>query len=547
MNNQSLPVWQTEEQTTMWMTAKTDERSTPIYAHGWTPTDQCGYRSSPHPSDKPRLLSRISRETPSLSNRLSSTHSTAPNSQTANGTMSSLEERLTWIKYSRPSSVAYKDKRLTNSAISRYSTGPYFQGNPSRHMGIGTLPGTSQSKRRHSCSLTETQNYEGTDNTSDDFFRLPLQRRISKSSCMTKPLEFASRRDEICTLLTSRNSPTYTCTGYSTGDQVPTLDQAQNPGESNVLEESGVNRAGGLTKTVVRTQRKTAADRIYALNAKATSTLHDHVRENRHERWLNKPKFARDLVWADDEPSRMSVGESSEHEPPVPEPPDAEYVRAAMYGTVQSRPDLFRIITPINVDRFEFLLATHPNKPFVESVCRGLREGFWPWAVPSDESRPSIINNGDRPFKDPSHAGLVREQCKIEVELGQLSPPFGTELLPGMQSVPVAMVPKPHSNKRRMVVDHSAEPFALNLLIPKHERTTRMDGMHQLGRALRRVRLKNPGTCLVMWKSDVSRAYRLIPMHPCWQAKQVVTIDGQHHVDHCNDFGGGSSGRIFIC
>ena len=48
-----------------------------------------------------------------------------------------------------------------------------------------------------------------------------------------------------------------------------------------------------------------------------------------------------------------------------------------------------------------------------------------------------------------------------------------------------------------------------------------------------------------MWKSDISRVYRLLPMHPHWQIKQIVTIDGDRHVDRCNSFGGGASCRLF--
>jgi len=43
-------------------------------------------------------------------------------------------------------------------------------------------------------------------------------------------------------------------------------------------------------------------------------------------------------------------------------------------------PHLFKIVMPIKVDVFRTLLMTHPNQPFIESICKGLTEGFWPWA-----------------------------------------------------------------------------------------------------------------------------------------------------------------------
>ncbi|KAH8096949.1 hypothetical protein BXZ70DRAFT_1030838 [Cristinia sonorae] len=39
------------------------------------------------------------------------------------------------------------------------------------------------------------------------------------------------------------------------------------------------------------------------------------------------------------------------------------------------------------------------------------------------------------------------------------------------------------------------------------------------------------------FKSDVSGTYRLIPMYPLWQLKQVVTVNGERRVDHCMSVG----------
>jgi hypothetical protein len=39
------------------------------------------------------------------------------------------------------------------------------------------------------------------------------------------------------------------------------------------------------------------------------------------------------------------------------------------FSTIEGYPHLFKIVTPIKIDQFESLLATHPNKPFIESVC----------------------------------------------------------------------------------------------------------------------------------------------------------------------------------
>ena len=61
---------------------------------------------------------------------------------------------------------------------------------------------------------------------------------------------------------------------------------------------------------------------------------------------------------------------------PPPSSPVSKFDNVKALDTIHSHPDLFTITTPINVDHFESLLSSHPNQPFVQSVCRGLREGF---------------------------------------------------------------------------------------------------------------------------------------------------------------------------
>src|ERR1700731_1547101 len=52
------------------------------------------------------------------------------------------------------------------------------------------------------------------------------------------------------------------------------------------------------------------------------------------------------------------------------------------------------------------------------------------------------------------------------------------------------------------------------------------------------LRRTDPTGKLIIYKTDVAEAYRLCPMHPLWQLKQIVSVDGTKHVDRCNNFGG---------
>lgn len=72
--------------------------------------------------------------------------------------------------------------------------------------------------------------------------------------------------------------------------------------------------------------------------------------------------------------------------------PATELANIHVMLTIRDWGALFEIVTPIDVDWFEALLMTHLNQPFVESVCQGLQEVFWPWANTQYHEYPSIVD-----------------------------------------------------------------------------------------------------------------------------------------------------------
>ncbi|KDR64848.1 hypothetical protein GALMADRAFT_82606, partial [Galerina marginata CBS 339.88] len=70
--------------------------------------------------------------------------------------------------------------------------------------------------------------------------------------------------------------------------------------------------------------------------------------------------------------------------------------------------------------------------------------------------------------------------------------------------------------------------------------------MKHLGEELLYFRRTFGDESLILFKSDVAEAYRLLPVHPFWQIKQVNTLDGNRSIDRCNAFGGRGSGSIWI-
>lgn len=202
------------------------------------------------------------------------------------------------------------------------------------------------------------------------------------------------------------------------------------------------------------------------------------------ERWVRRPRYARALMWdsVESPTEKMILADTSLFMPPLPRPPANEVLNDVALSTIRNNPHLFNITTPINVDHFQSLLASHPNQPFVQSVCTGFRQGFWPRAIIDNPDIPLILDRS-RKLHDPQHLAFAREQRDKEIAERRFSPTF-PRLLPGMQCVPVVVVPKPHSSKFRLAVDHSAEPFSLNSFIDRRDVRVKMDDLHDLGAIL---------------------------------------------------------------
>ena len=109
---------------------------------------------------------------------------------------------------------------------------------------------------------------------------------------------------------------------------------------------------------------------------------------------------------------------------PLPSPPASKFDNVEALDTIHSHPDLFAITTPINIDRFESLLSSHPNQPFVHSVCRGLRKGFWPFANTHYGEWPLTWDNSQRTPKTPDEAMFLQEQID-KCSLDAIQSPLG--------------------------------------------------------------------------------------------------------------------------
>ena len=85
-----------------------------------------------------------------------------------------------------------------------------------------------------------------------------------------------------------------------------------------------------------------------------------------------RPKYLRYNIWDSGEHFSRSSADWTETASPLPAIPKSELANPIVTKTINENPHLFDIVTPIFIDRFEELLESHPNQPFVNSVCHGL-------------------------------------------------------------------------------------------------------------------------------------------------------------------------------
>jgi len=103
------------------------------------------------------------------------------------------------------------------------------------------------------------------------------------------------------------------------------------------------------------------------------------------------PKFLHYNIWIPDADFTPMIADWSETVLSLPQPPLGELDDSIVSRTMCNHPELFKIVIPINVNVFKDYLSYHPNPDFIQSVCTGLCEGFWPWADTHQWGYPEMI------------------------------------------------------------------------------------------------------------------------------------------------------------
>ena len=162
-----------------------------------------------------------------------------------------------------------------------------------------------------------------------------------------------------------------------------------------------------------------------------------------------RPHYLRYNVFHNNEMLSRSCAEWTEVARPLASIPEVELSNIIACDTINHHPGLFTVSTPIDVDVFEDLLVHNPNPLFVNSVVKGLCDGFWPWADTHIGEYPDMLDESLDDPKDQGQLDFICAQWDKEIEAGCFSCSIVEELLPGMYSMPIHVVPKPHSTDFR--------------------------------------------------------------------------------------------------
>jgi hypothetical protein len=234
------------------------------------------------------------------------------------------------------------------------------------------------------------------------------------------------------------NSPTSECTTSITSDPA-TLRLCAIALKS--CKTGGNQPIGAKMKLATDTTMATAPAHVVASTcATSARTLPTWNRIARNSGRNETRKYLRNFSWNNRDIGVSPCVLATETEAPLPRPPASEFANLEAMKTIRQNPHLFPIVCRINVDRFQSLLINHPNQAFVNSICVGLREGFWPWADTRLGIYPLTHDQSSRLLNLDKERDFIREQRDDEIAKGRFSKSFGTELLPGMYSMPIHAV-----------------------------------------------------------------------------------------------------------
>ncbi|KAK4696486.1 hypothetical protein P7C70_g8370, partial [Phenoliferia sp. Uapishka_3] len=232
------------------------------------------------------------------------------------------------------------------------------------------------------------------------------------------------------------------------------------------------------------------------------------------------PKLRRKFHWPppEQDPPKTPLLSSTYTARPLPRPPKAAWDDPLAQAAKRDFPHLFREAPVLNVEGFREGLKDHPNRPWVDSVLWSLQHGCWPChdGLPPKPPPPEDM----RKFPErEADLVIIEKQVNSDIAAGWTSK--------GYRSLPKGVVlcglfVVHQADKNRVVNDQTKN--GLNDGVDRADAPAVYDGVKDLIRLLRSLDLANLSKDVVLWKLDVSAAFKQMLMHWLWQFRQGVAV-----------------------
>ena len=196
------------------------------------------------------------------------------------------------------------------------------------------------------------------------------------------------------------------------------------------------------------------------------------------------------------------------------------------------------MITPLQWERWQDCLRSHPDREYAAYIVRGIRSGFHVGfqygLAPCQSAQRNMLSASQC-------QGKISEFLATECAAGRVLGPFSRDMVPMVQVNRMGAVPKSTPGKYRLIVDLSyPEGQSVNSRIS--EALCSLSYVSVEGAAQTVLRL---GRGALLAKVDIRNAYRNIPVHPDDRWLLGLSWKGDIFIDTVLPFGLRSAPKIF--